>query len=236
MSEHPVTERTHVAIVGGGFSGAMVAAQLLRHAPGPLTVAIVERRPEIGRGVAYGTTEACHLLNVPASGMSAWPDEPGHFLAWLRAQPGFEAAGATTFAPRRLYGAYVQAVLAEAEAHAAEGVRLRRVHDEAVGLHPGADGAVIGLASGRELSARRVVLALGHFPPADPPVPGAAAFYASDRYVAQPWAPGALAAIAPTDEVLVIGAGLTAIDWVLSLAARGHRGRVHLLSRKGRMP
>jgi uncharacterized NAD(P)/FAD-binding protein YdhS len=201
-----------------------------------LTVAIVERRPEIGQGVAYGTDEACHLLNVPASAMSAWPDEPGHFLTWLRTQPGFEEAVPATFAPRQVYGRYVQAVLAAAEADAAEGVRLLRMQDEAVGLHPLPDGAVIALAGGDELSARRVVLALGHFPPADPPVPGAAAFYASDRYVAQPWAPGALAAIGATDDVLLIGSGLTAIDWVLSLGARGHRGRIHMLSRKGRLP
>jgi uncharacterized NAD(P)/FAD-binding protein YdhS len=236
MSERQLAESADVAIIGGGFSGTMVAAHLLRRARGPMTVAIVERRPEIGQGVAYGTDEACHLLNVPASAMSAWPDEPGHFLAWLRTQPGFEEAAPSTFAPRRVYGRYVQAVLAEAEADAAEGVRLLRVRDEAVGLRLVPDGAVIALADGHELSARRVVLALGHFPPADPPVPGAASFYASDRYVAEPWARGAIEAIAPTDDVLLIGAGLTAIDWVLSLSARGHQGRVHMLSRKGRLP
>jgi uncharacterized NAD(P)/FAD-binding protein YdhS len=236
MSERQLVENVDVAIVGGGFSGTMVAAHLLRRARGPLAVAIVERRPVIGHGVAYGTDEACHLLNVPAAAMSAWPDEPGHFLAWLRTQPGFAEAAPTTFAPRQVYGRYVRAVLAAAEADAAEGVRLLRVQDEAVGLHPLPGGAVIALAGGDELSAQRVVLALGHFPPADPPVPGAAAFYASDRYVAQPWAPGALAAIASTDDVLLIGSGLTAIDWVLSLGARGHRGRIHMLSRKGRLP
>ncbi|MFN3432504.1 MAG: FAD/NAD(P)-binding protein, partial [Candidatus Sericytochromatia bacterium] len=75
--------RVDIAILGGGFSGTMVAANLLRRASGPLTVAVVERREALGRGVAYSTTESCHLLNVPAGAMSAWPDEPGHFLDWL---------------------------------------------------------------------------------------------------------------------------------------------------------
>lgn len=236
MPDHLLTERPHVAIVGGGFSGAMVAAQLLRRARRPLTVAIVERRPELGRGVAYGTTDACHLLNVPAGGMSAWPDEPGHFLAWLQTQPGFEAAGPTTFAPRRLYGAYVQAVLAEAEARSAEGVRLLRVHDEAVGLRLQGPAAEIELAGGRVIAAGRVVLALGHFPPADPRVPGGTAFYQSPRYVAEPWGSPALEGLGSDEAVLLIGSGLTAIDLALSLLARGHRGRIHLLSRRGRLP
>jgi uncharacterized NAD(P)/FAD-binding protein YdhS len=228
--------RVDIAILGGGFSGTMVAANLLRRATGPLTVAVVERRDAMGRGVAYSTTESCHLLNVPAAGMSAWPDEPGHFLAWLKAQPGFEDALPTTFAPRPLYGRYVESVLDEAERGAAPGVSFVRVRDEAVGLALTPTGARVDLAGSTPLEAGRVVLAIGHFPPADPPVPGAQSFYLSARYVAEPWVPGMLDAVGPDEDVLLIGAGLTAIDWALSLAARGHRGHMHLLSRQGRLP
>ncbi|MNS38775.1 hypothetical protein D3C72_710360 [compost metagenome] len=45
-----------------------------------------------------------------------------------------------------------------------------------------------------------------------------------------------LDAVGPDEDLLLIGAGLTAIDWALSLAARGHRGHIHLLSRQGRLP
>ena len=47
---------------------------------------LVEERARLGRGVAYSTTSDAHLLNVPAAGMSAFPDEPGHFLQWARAR------------------------------------------------------------------------------------------------------------------------------------------------------
>jgi uncharacterized NAD(P)/FAD-binding protein YdhS len=225
-----------VAILGGGFCGAMTAAQLLARAEAPFTIALVERRAEPGLGVAYGTTEAAHVLNVPAAGMSAYPDRPTHFLDWLRAQPGFEDAPGTTFAPRMLYGRYVRDVLAAAEAQAPGGVRLERVRAEAVGLTPEATGGRVALADGRTVMAARVVLALGHFPPADPPVVGAEAFYAGDRYIGEPWAPGALDRVGPDDDVVLIGAGLTAIDWALALDARGHRGRLHMVSRRGLLP
>ena len=69
-----------VAIVGGGASGTLVAVQLLRQARGPWRIALVERSGALARGLAYGPAEPCHLLNVPAAGMSAFPDDPGHFV------------------------------------------------------------------------------------------------------------------------------------------------------------
>jgi len=55
-----------IAIVGGGFSGALTAIQLFRQGfEGRLIV--LEMRPTIGRGLAYSTPFAHHLLNVPAS-------------------------------------------------------------------------------------------------------------------------------------------------------------------------
>src|SRR5687767_8078999 len=44
-----------VAIIGGGASGALVAARLLRETSAPLHVALVDRTGAFARGVAYGT-------------------------------------------------------------------------------------------------------------------------------------------------------------------------------------
>src|SRR2546429_5590479 len=71
--------RPTVAVVGGGASGTLAAIHLLRR-PEPLRLVVVEEGRRLGRGVAYGTTGDEHLLNVPAAGMSAYPDDPGHFL------------------------------------------------------------------------------------------------------------------------------------------------------------
>ena len=85
--------RVAVAIIGGGFSGAILAAQLLRHSGPSLSVAVVEKTASVGRGLAYGTDCRSLLLNVRARNMSAFPDDPHHFLRW--AQSNYDPADRT---------------------------------------------------------------------------------------------------------------------------------------------
>lgn len=76
-----------IAIVGGGFSGSLVATHLLKNAHHPLKVFLIERGTAIGQGIAYGTPHKEHLLNVPVGKMSAFPENPDHLLCWLRSNP-----------------------------------------------------------------------------------------------------------------------------------------------------
>lgn len=55
-----------VGIVGGGASGVLAAIHLLRDEPVPVRIIMMEPRTELGRGVAHGTDEPGHLLNVRA--------------------------------------------------------------------------------------------------------------------------------------------------------------------------
>ncbi|MGA7927930.1 MAG: FAD/NAD(P)-binding protein [Candidatus Sulfotelmatobacter sp.] len=106
-------DRTYsVVVVGGGFSGTMLAVNLLRRVPS-LSVAVLEKGPLPGRGLAYGTKHDCHLLNVPAGNMSALPEKPDHFLRWARANYG-QSVQPTSFLPHPLYGQYVSSLLDEA--------------------------------------------------------------------------------------------------------------------------
>lgn len=75
---------TTIAIVGGGFSGSLVATHLLKTASQPLIIKLIERSHQMGKGIAYSTNTNCHLLNVSAGNMSAFPDDPGHLLRWLQ--------------------------------------------------------------------------------------------------------------------------------------------------------
>lgn len=133
---------TAIAIVGAGFSGTLVAVHLLRQALSPLTVSLVERDPDqFGRGIAYGTAMGCHLLNVPAAWMSAFPDDPEHFLRWAREReaslpgpPWVTGVTPASFLPRRAYGDYLRGLLDDAERAAGPGVRLERRIDKAARL------------------------------------------------------------------------------------------------------
>src|ERR1700754_1538682 len=97
-----------VAIVGGGASGTLSALHLLRASTDPdLRIVLFEadtRRRHLG--VAYGTTDERHLLNLRALAMSAFPDQPDHFANWARrAGRGWKP---TDFLPRTVYGNYLR--------------------------------------------------------------------------------------------------------------------------------
>jgi uncharacterized NAD(P)/FAD-binding protein YdhS len=212
-----------VAIVGGGFSGTMVAAQLARKG---IETILIEGGCRAGRGIAYSTTEPAHVLNVCAESMSAWAEDPEHFARWFETQGG----EATAFAQRRLFGRYLDAVLGEATATG----MVRLIEQKAVEAKPDGADWMVALEGGETLDASALVLATGNQPPDPLPMSG------SSRFIGNPWGAEAHDAIANgalTDaDVLIIGTGLTMIDTVLSLDAAGHRGRIVALSRRGLVP
>ncbi|WP_223886677.1 FAD/NAD(P)-binding protein, partial [Pseudomonas amygdali] len=83
MSEDP-NQTADILIIGGGLSGTMLAAQLLRR-PGQRRILIIETRSELGRGEAYSATEPGHTLNGNAARMSVDPDAPDDLTRWLTA-------------------------------------------------------------------------------------------------------------------------------------------------------
>ncbi|HEY4386471.1 MAG TPA: FAD/NAD(P)-binding protein [Ktedonobacteraceae bacterium] len=227
-----------IAVIGGGASGTLVAAQLIRHAQHPIHLLLIERQEQMSRGIAYSTTDLHHLLNVPARDMSAYPDQPDHLINWLKRQPDLSEALRTnlpdTFIPRYVFGSYLQSVLEEAQASSTM-VELERVHDEVCALSPSANGLLLQLKSGQQRFVHDAVLALGNFPPRDPLV-STPEFYRSSRYRGNPWGPDMLADVDPDSPVLIIGTGLTAADVLVSLEAQGHRGAITAVSRHGLLP
>lgn len=218
----------HVAIIGGGFSGSLAAINLVRH-DGPRAT-LIDRRADPGTGLAYGAAHPTHLLNVRAANMSAFPDDPGHFVRWLAARD--MDAGPQIFVPRLVYGAYLRDLLDQAASDRPD--RLRIVQGEVVDLVEH-DGVRAVLADGRAIDADAAVLAVGNLPPHAPPgitpeaVPDA-------RYARDCWDPAATEGLAARDTVLVLGTGLTMIDIALLLDAKGFEGRILAISRRGLAP
>jgi uncharacterized NAD(P)/FAD-binding protein YdhS len=225
-----------VLIVGAGFSGAATAVQLLRRARSPLNVVLLNESGRMARGLAYGTDSLEHVLNVPAGNMSALADDPGNFLRYCQWIDARWHAG--SFVPRRIYGAYLESLLAAAESAAGpQGARLQRVVGRALRVQPpaGRAPAVVQLDDGRELTAHHVVLAFGHVAP-EHPLDEATRQLLGTAYTGDPWRQPLADRVAPDVSVLLVGAGLTALDMLVSLDRAGHRGPVQLLSRRGLAP
>ena len=209
-----------VVIVGGGFSGAMLGARLAER--GQASV-LIERHDAFGPGVAYSATLDAHRLNVRAERMSAVVDRPADFVDWLTARhPG--QADANGFVPRRLYGLYVRDRLAAVEA--AHPGLIRRVTGAVIAV----EGRAAILSTGERIEGRAVVLATGN------PAPRTTSTGEGDRIIANPWTPDALTPIQPGDDILILGAGLTMVDVLLTLSSQGWRGQATVVSRRGLLP
>lgn len=211
------TPTDRIAIVGAGFSGTVLAARLLRAG---VDVALIDRLDH-GPGLAYGAAGGHHRLNVRSGRMSAFPEDPDHFVDWV-ARRGQWRAEPDLFLPRGVYGLYLRDVLSEAE-RAGPG-KVERVIGEAVDLEP--DG--VRLADGRLIAAGRIVVATGNEAPARTPK--------AAGVVADPWAPRALDRLGQDDDVVILGSGLTMVDVVLELLDRDWRGVATVLSRRGLLP
>jgi uncharacterized NAD(P)/FAD-binding protein YdhS len=225
-----------VVVIGGGYSGAMTAAQLLQQAGDrslPLKVTVVERRGALGEGVAYGTRDLNHLLNVPAGRMSAWPDRPDDFLLW--AQQSGKSATSYDFLPRQWYGEYIRDRLMQTARQARPSGQLTVLLDEVRHLVRRADrGWLLQLERNDLIQADAVVLAIGHRPPNDPIGPRWQGSRA--RYLTDPWRPMELDVVGPEDDVVILGSGLSAVDAVLSLTQVPRTGTITMISRRGLLP
>ncbi len=220
-----MTVKKTVLISGGGASGTLLAANLLREAPFTRVV-VIEPRAELGRGMAYSTPCGLHLLNVPAGKMSAFPDEPSHFLRWL-ADNGFGQYGPSSFVPRRIYGAYLASLL---EKSTVEHVRTSAVFCRADGRN-----VELRLSDGEVVTGNALVLATGNAAPAPwPDLSGEV--QATGRFFNLVWQPNALHPTDSEEPVLLLGSGLTAVDAALALRVSGHRGTITMVSRRGLLP
>lgn len=215
--------RPSVTIIGGGASGVLLAAHLLRDPDADIRVTLLERRGQFGQGVAYSASQRDHKVNVPARGMSAFSDDPDHFWRWLQARNYPSPTGSWVFVPRRLYGVYLEHVLGEA-------ARLRPgrlvVHaEEAVSVRQTGTGVETVLDNGARIVSRHAVLAVGH---ETQPARG--------RGIAVRVGSEGDTPLDPDVPVMILGSGLSMVDTWLSLAQAEHRGPILVVSRNGFLP
>ena len=228
-----------VAIIGGGFSGTMAAVNLARLSTGPLCIQLINDKYPLGRGVAYGTKQEEHLLNVAARNMAAVPDHSNHFIDWLRTRVDYsdlpDPQLRETYVPRRIYGDYLRSILSTYmqpidSHHPAE---IQVIESEAVDVELTYDGcAKITLKDGTTIEADRVLLATGNQPPSSL----AGESFSHPAYSPDPWGNWMEKIPDPKDDIIILGTGLSMIDIFLTLSEKEWTGNITAISHNGMIP
>ncbi len=233
MSTQKSGRRVPVAIIGGGFSGAAVALHLARRGVGSV---VFEPRGELGRGLAYGNRESAFRTNVPAARMSIFPDDRPHFQKWIE-RTGAVAKDSEAFAAdggvypsREVFGDYVAA---QVEPHLKSGW-IRHSAEKALSVERGGSVWRVAGELGAKIEADVVVLAATH-PSASIPAPRRPTVE-DETFCRDLSAENPVPALQKHEAILIVGAGLTAIDALVLLEKLGHSGPTTLISRRGQRP
>ncbi|MDQ6437659.1 FAD/NAD(P)-binding protein [Mesorhizobium sp. LHD-90] len=220
-----MTGRASIVIVGGGASGVLLAAHLLKSPNPDLRVTLIEKSENFGRGRAYSTALPDHVLNVSAMGMSGYADDPEHFWRWVQASKIITDGNPAVYLPRAVYGRYLHELLQDNLQRERETGRLRLVRETCLGVSPTPSGVDVRLANGTSIACHAAVLAVGHDEEPSPEHPLAVRIDSP--------------ADTPLDDqasVLILGTGLSMVDAWLTLEHRGHRGKIVAVSRRGLLP
>src|SRR5262249_51184774 len=135
----------------------------------------------IGYGVAYSTTDRRHLLNVPASNMSAFPDAPGDLVEWAQ-ETGRGLP--SEFLPRCDYAIYLRDRLADVVERAPG--RLVVLGERVADIDPTGGQLTVVTAGRRHAGFDAVVLTYGNAAPLPLTIAGEALPEAA-WHVPNPW-------------------------------------------------
>lgn len=227
---------TSITIIGMGACGvAAFAEATIRLATSPVagvTIHLVSRDRDLGRGLAFGTDQPGHLLNTESRLMGLYPHEAGHFRDWLVRRRSIERGG-VEYAPRAEYGEYIGQVLLDAFARARHaGIPVRVHHAEAIAITGERDAAQVRLDDGEVIDSDYTLLAIG-----TPKPIRLQELDGRPGYFDFPWPAARLRdGIGRDDDVIILGSSLSAIDTLATLLDQGHSGTIRFISKDGMLP
>jgi uncharacterized NAD(P)/FAD-binding protein YdhS len=224
-------EGISIAVVGGGFTAAAAIAALARSVPAGLTLHVFEPSGQLGKGLAYGRSNAHQLLNSRALNVGLDPARPRDFVDWLLANDWEGAAGSAgggsleaSFVPREAFGRFVnEQLLAGVAAHG--DLDLRLFAEAVTAVRRRTEGFDLTLASGAHFAADIVMLATGYGSRRS------AGGHCGDVYDG-----AAYEGLSRLGSVAFLGTGLSMIDGLLTLRRQGFQGLVTAISRRGLLP
>lgn len=205
-----------IAIIGGGASATLLLAHLAIQNHENIQVDVYDRSGSFARGIAYSSPYLCHLLNVRAANMSGLANHKDHFSDWIK-KYGYQS---TDFAPRKLYGEYLEALWNEAE----KNLHIQKRHKDVTQCTLNHDGYVLN-----DIAYNHVILATGNVRPLAPAINGS-----PPQYYPDPWQIDNCLKTAKS--IALLGSGLTAVDTVLTLLDMKYSGKIKIFSRHASWP
>jgi len=226
-----------IGIIGGGFSGTMLATHLIRNSLNPVEIILIDKKELFSKGIAYSSFSDQHLLNVSAGKMSAFPNEPDHFLDWVMSNTEFQKENrqlvAGFYLSRKIYGQYLSHVWKKSLKEAAlKKIKVSVINAHVNRLEAKKNTIIIHSDEMLPVEADYGIIATGNHPPRNPQIPNMG-FYDSPDYFRNPWNADSVKNINEEFPVLILGNGLTMVDVVLGILEQGYKGKIISLSPNG---
>ncbi len=224
-----------ITIIGGGASGAIILINILKHhANAPIAVKWIEKTGEFGIGTAYSTNKDYHLLNVPANSMGIYHDYANDFFEWLL-KKGY-AYTEHDYVPRKIFGDYIKDQLfLHLRNNISISIDLIQAEVTDINIDIENDGYILSLQNHKKINSNHIVLATGNFLPSDLKLNNMD-YVNSENYCRDPWSNQLNDNLKRTDDVLIIGTGLTMVDKILDFYHQIHKGKIICISRNGYLP
>jgi len=226
-----------IGIIGGGFSGTMTAVQLINNTIEPIEITIINERETFNKGVAFSPYSKKHLLNVSTAKMSAFADDPNHFLDWVMKQSAYQNKDKTiianSFLPRYLYGQYLTDIWKETiHSKNAGKVKINIIEAYVIDLDVDETTVSVVLSDNESLTFDACVIASGNNIPGNPKIKNTS-FFNSKKYFQNPWNIDCVSNTNSKKPILIIGNGLTMVDTVSGLLEHGFDNEIYSISPNG---
>jgi uncharacterized NAD(P)/FAD-binding protein YdhS len=226
-------KKIEIAIIGGGASGVIAAIRLLETLGERAHITIFESKKSLAEGRAYSTQEPTHLLNVPVEKMDYSIHHPLDFKSWL--EKNHYSVFQTKyypFVPRNLYAQYLRERLKEVEKKV--GLSIRWLKKRVNKIKETAQGWKLSDLEGSTWEFSFCLCASGYQEDF-----GREALKLSKKFesnLLNAYDSDRIREISPNENVLLIGAGLSAVDVWRQLKDQGHKAHITFFSRHGLFP
>ncbi len=226
-----------IAIIGAGFSGTLVLANVVKTAQKNYSIAIIDKLESFNKGIAYNPSSSMFLLNVATKKMSAFSDEPDHFLNWVCKQNSFDLfsreALANSFLPRDIYRQYLSSIWDDAiEEAKSKNIQIECFYSFAEHINLIDEKYTVTTESGDSIITNQVILATGNQTPSNKALRQKLDNNHS-RYFQNPWKIETITNFEPELNILIIGNGLTMVDTTLGLVENHFQNKIYALSPNG---